>query len=101
MTFQTYLITPVGLNEIQLQSGKVIKPSHSPIIIEEECEQPGRDVGGSEMATAATTTDIEEVVTSVTTNPRSTVTIVTTNSGKDDTPVTTDLTVVTQDPPYP
>lgn len=68
-TFQTYLITPVELNEIQLRSGTVINHSHSPIITEEECEPSRGEAGGSEAATAPTTIDTEEVVTSVTTDP--------------------------------
>eukprot|EP00253_Pinus_taeda_P021442 PITA_21442 len=47
-TFKTYLITPVGLNEIQLRSGRAINPSHSPTIIEEDCEPSKGDVGGTE-----------------------------------------------------
>eukprot|EP00253_Pinus_taeda_P012397 PITA_12397 len=44
--------------------GKVIKPSHSLIIVEEECEPSRRDARGSKVATMPTTTDIEEDVTS-------------------------------------
>jgi len=68
-TFQTYLITPVGLNEIQLQSGRVINPSHSPVIIEEDCEPSKGDARGFEAATTPTTIDIEEVVTPITADP--------------------------------
>lgn len=57
------------LNEIQLRSGIVINPCHSPIIIEEYCEPSKEEVGGSEAATTSTTTNIEEVVTSVTADP--------------------------------
>jgi len=76
-----------------LRSGKVIKLSHSPIITEEACEPSRRDVGGSEAAIVPTTTDIEEVVTSIIANLRRTVTSVTTTSGKADTLVIADSTI--------
>ncbi len=100
-TFQTYLITPVGLNEIQLRSGRVINPIHSPIITEEDYEPSRGDAGGSEVDATLRTTDIEQFVTSVTIDPQRNVTTTTTNSCKVDTPVTTDSTVVMQDPLYP
>ena len=35
VTFQTYIITPIGLNKVQLRLGKVIRPERTPIITEE------------------------------------------------------------------
>lgn len=84
----------MGLNEIQLQLGKVIKTRHSPIITEEECGPSRGDARGSEVATKPTTTDKEEEVTFVTVDLRRIVTAIIANSGKADTPVTTDSTVL-------
>lgn len=100
-TFQTYLITPVGLNEIQLPSNKVIKPNHSPIIIEEESEPSKGGTVDLEVVVTPITANTEKIVTSVTTNLRRIVTPVTTNSGKADTPVIANLIVITQNALYP
>lgn len=97
----TDLITLVGLNEIQLRSGKVIKPNHSFIITEEECEPSRGGIVDPKADVTPVTTDIEQTVTFVTANLRRTVTPVTTNLGKADAPVAADSTVITQNPPYP
>lgn len=43
VTFHTYIITPIGLNEVQLGPGKLIRRDHTPIITKEECESPRKD----------------------------------------------------------
>lgn len=100
-TFETYLITPMELNEIQLCFGHDNKPSHSPIVTKEYCEPSRGEARGSEVTNTSTTVDIEEAITSVTSDPRRTVTSVTENSRKVDTPVIIDSSVVMQDPSYP
>lgn len=84
-----------------MRSGKVIKPNHSPIITEEECEPSRGDIVGPEAVVAPITANTEEIVTSVTTNPRRTVTLVIANFRKVDTPITTDSTTITQSPMCP
>lgn len=91
----------MGLNEIQLRSGKIIKPNHSPIITEEEYEPSRGGTVDLEASVTPVTTDREQTVTSITTNPTRVVTPVTTNSGKVDKPVEADSTAITQNPPYP
>lgn len=94
-TFHTYLITPIGLNEIELRLGKVIKPNHSPINIEEECESSREDTIDLEVVVTPITTNAGQTITPVTTNLRRTVAPVTSKLSKADTPVTTNSTVMT------
>lgn len=89
-TFQTHLITLVELNDIQLRSGKVIKPNHSPIIIDEECEPSEEGTIDLEVVVTPVTFNTEQTVTPVTTNLRRIVTLVIANSTKVDTPVVVD-----------
>ena len=65
VTFQTYLITPIGLNEVQLRSRKVIRLEHAPIITEEECESPRKDIVNSETIITHVIFDTTPVVTPI------------------------------------
>ena len=67
VTLQTYLITPIRLNEVQLHLGKLIRYKHTPIITE-EFESPRRDMGDYEAISTPVATDTTPTVTSVATN---------------------------------
>ena len=90
VTFQTYLITPIGLNEVHLRSEKVIKPEYTPIITEEECESPRKDIVDSETTITPVAASAGKPVVSTTYNP-----------SRDGALVIADSTFRAQDPPYP
>jgi len=96
--FQTYLITLVGLNEIQLWSGKVIKPNHTPIITEEECEPSREGIVDHEVDVTLVTINKKWIVMPLTAKPGRIVSPIITNLSKDGTSVAADSNVMTRDP---
>ena len=101
ITFQTYLITPIGLNGVQIRSGKVIRPEHTPIITKEECESPRKDIVDSETAVTHVTANTTPIITPVAASSGRSNFSTSANPSKDGPSVTADSTVEVQDPPYP
>lgn len=101
VSFQTYLITHIGFNEVQLRSGKVIIPDHTPLITEEEYESPRKDIVNSEIFVTLVKFDKTPIVTPVAASSGKPIVSTSSNPSRASAHVIANSDVRAHDTPYP